>query len=50
MEALLYEVKPTGLDAIALPVIALAIVALTASLPPALRAARVDPSLTLRSE
>jgi predicted permease len=50
MEALLYEVRPTGLDAIALPIIALAIVALTASLPPAFRAARVDPSLTLRSE
>ncbi len=50
VEALLYDVRPTGLDAIAGPMLALAVVALLASLPPALRAARVDPSITLRSE
>jgi ABC-type antimicrobial peptide transport system permease subunit len=50
MEALLYEVKPTGLDTIAAPILALAVVGLTASLPPAVSAARVDPSITLRSE
>lgn len=50
VEALLYEVKPTGLDAAALPVLTLVLVGLIASLPPALRAARVDPAQTLRSE
>ncbi len=50
VEALLYEVKPTDLDTVALPILTLAAVALVASLPPALRAARVDPVQTLRSE
>ncbi|MBI1897160.1 MAG: ABC transporter permease [Acidobacteria bacterium] len=48
--ALLYEVKPTGLDTMAAPILTLALVALVASLPPAFRAARVDPAQTLRSE
>ena len=50
VEALLYEVEPTGLDTMAAPILTLALVALVASLPPALRAARVDPAQTLRSE
>ena len=50
IETFLYEVKSTNLDAVAVPILTLALVALVASLPPALRAARVDPSQTLRSE
>ncbi len=50
VEALLYEVKPTGLETMAAPILTLVLVALVASLPPALRAARVDPAETLRSE
>jgi ABC-type lipoprotein release transport system permease subunit len=50
VERFLYEVKPTSLDTVAVPILTLALVALMASLPPALRAATVDPSQTLRSE
>jgi ABC-type antimicrobial peptide transport system permease subunit len=50
IEAFLYEVKPIGLETIAAPILTLAIIALIASIPPALRAARVDPSQTLRGE
>jgi predicted permease len=50
VEALLYDIKPTGFDAVAVPILSLGVVALIASLPPALRAARVDPAETLRSE
>jgi putative ABC transport system permease protein len=49
-EALLYDIKPTGLDAVAAPILTLTLVALIASVPPAVRAARVDPAQTLRSE
>ena len=50
VEALLYDIKPTGLQAMVAPVSVLALVALIASLPPAFRAARVDPAQTLRAE
>ena len=50
VEALLYDIKPGSFDAITVPILTLALVALISSLPPALRAARVDPAETLRSE
>ena len=50
LEALLFEVKATDLDALATPLLALGLTALMAALPPALRAARIDPAKTLRSE
>lgn len=50
IETLLFEVKATDVGMIALPVIALASVAFFASLPPAIRSARIDPAQTLRSE
>lgn len=50
MESLLYSVRVSQLYMLAAPIVTLAAIALMASLPPALRAARVDPSLTLRSE
>ena len=48
MASLLYEVRPTDLPTFASAAIGLALTALTASLVPALRAARVDPSEMLR--
>ena len=48
MASLLYDVRPTDLPTFASAAIGLALTALTASLVPALRAARIDPSETLR--
>lgn len=48
MASLLYDVRPTDLPTFASAAIGLALTALTASLLPALRAARIDPSETLR--
>ena len=50
IEALLFEVKATDLGMFVTPVLTLASVALVAALPPAIRAARVDPAQVLRSE
>jgi ABC-type antimicrobial peptide transport system permease subunit len=50
MEPLLYEVKPTGLFPLAAPILLLGAVTLLASLPASLRAARIDPSVSLRSD
>jgi predicted permease len=50
VEALLFEVKPTGPEPVAATILMLAAVALAAALPPAIRAARIDPAQTLRSE
>ena len=48
--SLLYEVKPTGISALALPSFALIAAAFLAALPPVIRAIRVDPAEVLRSE
>ena len=50
VEALLYGIQPTGLDAVGPPILILAVVGLIASVPPAVRAVHVDPARTLRSE
>jgi predicted permease len=50
VESLLYEVKPTDADVIALPALALVAAAILAAAPPAIRAVRIDPARTLRSE
>jgi putative ABC transport system permease protein len=47
---LLYEVKPTDAASVAFPVACLLGAAAVAALRPAMRAARVDPSVTLREE
>ena len=47
---LLYEVKPTGLPSIALPLASLLAAAAIAALRPAVRAARVDPAVALRED
>jgi predicted permease len=48
IETLLYEVKPGDSSAIAAPLAVLIIAAILAALPPAIRAARIDPAQTLR--
>jgi predicted permease len=50
IETLLYGVKPSDLAALALPVIAVIAAAILAALAPVLRAVRIDPAVTLRSE
>jgi putative ABC transport system permease protein len=50
VESLLFEVKATDLEIVAAPVLMLLGAALVAALPPAIRAVRVDPATTLRSE
>jgi ABC-type antimicrobial peptide transport system permease subunit len=50
VESLLFAIKPTDMDAIAVPALTLLSAALLASAPPAIRAARTDPARTLRSE
>jgi predicted permease len=47
---LLYEVKPTGVSALAVPSLALLAAAILAALPPVIRAIRIDPVEVLRSE
>jgi putative ABC transport system permease protein len=48
MTSLLYDVRPTDLPTFAAAAVGLTLTAVTASLVPALRAARIDPSETLR--
>ena len=48
MTSLLYDVRPTDLPTFAFATVGLTLTALTASLVPALRAARIDPTETLR--
>ena len=48
--SLFYQVKATDADMIALPVCALGLTTLVATLPAVLRALRTDPTKTLRAE
>jgi ABC-type antimicrobial peptide transport system permease subunit len=50
LEGLLFHVSTTEVTTLAAPLIVLSAVAGAAALPPALRAARIDPASTLRSE
>jgi len=50
IESFLFEVKASDPGMIALPLLALFIAALLAALPPVMRAVRIDPARTLRSE
>lgn len=50
VESLLFEVKITDLSSIGGPIMALLAAAAIAALPPAIRAVRIDPAETLRSE
>jgi len=49
-ESLLFEIKATDPGAVAVPLLTLLVAALAAALPPAIRATRIDPAQTLRSE
>ena len=49
-ESLLFEIKATDPGAVAAPLLTLLGAALAATLPPAIRATRIDPAQTLRSE
>ncbi|MDR3699344.1 MAG: ABC transporter permease [Candidatus Sulfopaludibacter sp.] len=48
--SLLYQVKPTDLAMLALPTVLILAAALVAALPAVIRAVRIDPAATLRSE
>ena len=50
IESLFYQVKPTDPAMLALPSVTILIAALLAALPPVVRALRIDPAQTLRSE
>ena len=50
VEALLFQVEPTDIGSLAVPIAVLTVAAVLASLPAAIRAARIDPARTLRTE
>ena len=50
IESLLFEVKATDLNVLALPAVAILAVALLAALPPVIRAVRIDPVSMVRPE
>jgi predicted permease len=50
IESLLYQVKPTDPQMLALPFLIILAAALVAALPPVIRAVRIDPATTLRAE
>jgi ABC-type antimicrobial peptide transport system permease subunit len=50
VQALLFETTPTAPTALAAPIAALAVAALFAVLPPSIRAVRIDPARTIRTE
>jgi predicted permease len=50
IESLFFQVKPTDLGVLALPSLTILAAALVAALPAVIRAVRVDPAATLRSE
>lgn len=50
VESILFNVKATDAASVVTPLLTLAVVAALAALPPAIRAVRIDPGQTLRSE
>ena len=50
VQSILFEVKATDAVSVAAPLFTIAVVAALAALPPAIRAVRIDPAQTLRSE
>ena len=50
VERILFEVKATDAMSVIVPLLTLAVVAALAAVPPAIRAVRIDPARTLRSE
>jgi putative ABC transport system permease protein len=48
--SLLYQVKPTDAHVLTLPILTILIAALVAALPAVIRAVRIDPAITLRTE
>jgi ABC-type antimicrobial peptide transport system permease subunit len=50
IESLFYEVKTTDLAMLAIPTLAMLLVAVLGALPPVMRATRIDPVATLRAE
>jgi ABC-type antimicrobial peptide transport system permease subunit len=50
IQALLYQVSPTDPGMLAVPALTILAAALLASLPPVIRAVRIDPATTLRDE
>ena len=50
METLLFEIEPTDPLALGRPLLALAVAAALAVVPPAIRAVRIDPAQTIRTE
>jgi len=50
IESLLYQVKPTDPQMLALPSLIILVAALVAALPPVIRAVRIDPAMMLRTE
>jgi len=50
VERILFEVKATDAMSVTVPLLTLAVVAALAAVPPAIRAVRIDPARTLRSE
>jgi len=50
IETLLFDVKATDLGIVVVPLLTLFSASVLAALPPAIRAVRIDPARTLRSE
>jgi ABC-type antimicrobial peptide transport system permease subunit len=50
VQSILFEVNATDAISVAAPLLTLGVVAALAAVPPALRAVRIDPAETLRSE
>jgi ABC-type antimicrobial peptide transport system permease subunit len=50
LQSILFEVKPTDVTSVTSPLLVLGVSAAFAALPPIVRAVRIDPAQTLRSE